>query len=372
VDPRAVLWHTVAGENAMRLEELGFDAAFYSKTLPEPDGGLAPARVIAVHKEAWVIQGAPGAARAEATGKLLYSAASPLDLPAVGDWVLAQVFPEQEFAVIHEVLPRKTVLTRKTPGKRIELQVIAANIDTAVIVQSLNADFNPRRLERYLAMACESRIRPLVLLSKSDLATEESREARLAAAGALLPGLEVSAFSTVTGHGLAEVAGLLSPGETFCLLGSSGVGKTTLLNRLLGEERLAVREVRHKDDKGRHTTSVRQLLRLPGGALLIDNPGMRELGNFDIAQGLRETFAEITSLASRCRYRDCTHVHETGCAVLAALAEGTLARERYESYMKLSKESDFQARSYAEKRRQDKDFGKMVKAFKRDFGRNRP
>ena len=354
----------------MTLEELGFDAAFYGGTLPDAD--LTPARVIAVHREACIIQNEGGTARAEATGKLIYSAASPLDYPSVGDWVRAQVFPEQEFAVIHQILPRKNVLTRKTAGKDIDLQVIAANIDTALIVQSLDADFNPRRLERYLAMACESRITPVVLLSKCDLVGEEVVGELLTSVKALMPGLQASAFSTVTGQGLAELAYLLLPGQTFCLLGSSGVGKSTLLNSLLGEERLTTRAVRFKDGKGRHTTSVRQLLCLPGGALMIDTPGMRELGNFDIEEGLSETFAEITSLASRCRYRDCTHVHETGCAVLAALAEGTLSRERYESYLKLSEESAFQARSYAEKRRQDKDFGKMVKAFKRDFGRNRP
>jgi ribosome biogenesis GTPase len=356
----------------MTLKELGYDRIFHETIEPVKSGEFTPARVIAVHKDGCVVQGEQGTARAEITGRLMFTAASPLDYPAVGDWVTVQVFSGEGFAVIHEILPRKSLLTRKTAGKRIELQLIAANVDTALIVQSLDAGYNLRRLERYLTMAYESRVQPVVLLSKCDLLAAEVLQERVAAVRALKPDLQVVAYSAVTGAGLKGVAELLHPAETFCLLGSSGVGKTTLLNSFLGEERFATRVVREKDDKGRHTTSSRQLLRLQTGALVIDTPGMRELGNIAVRAGLQETFSEIAELGALCRYSDCSHTREHGCAVLAALKEGRISLQRYENYLKMSKESAYHALSYLEKRRQDKDFGKMVKAYKRDNGRNRP
>ena len=349
----------------MNLAELGFDSSFYGRLEAEKTGDFHFARVIAVHKDGCVVQGEQGTARAEITGRLMFTAASPLDYPAVGDWVTVQVFSGEDFAVIHEILPRKSLLTRKTAGKRIELQLIAANIDTALIVQSLDADYNLRRLERYLTMAYENRIRPVVLLSKSDLLAAAMLKERLAAIRALKPDLQVMAYSTVTAAGIKAVAELLRPAETFCLLGSSGVGKTTLLNSFLGEERFATRAVREKDDKGRHTTSSRQLLRLQTGALVIDTPGMRELGNIAVRAGLQETFSEIAELGALCRYSDCSHTREHGCAVLAALKEGRISLERYENYLKMSKESAYHALSYLEKRRKARDFGKMVKVFRR-------
>jgi ribosome biogenesis GTPase len=294
-------------------------------------------------------------------GKLLFSAASPLDYPAVGDWVLVKYYDENTFAVIHEIIQRKSLLKRKTPGKKIEFQLIAANIDAAFIVQSLDHNFNLRRLERYLVMVNESHIRPVVLLSKSDLLTSEEIEGRIDEIHEIMPQLQVLPFSNENGSGLERIKDLLVPGLTCCLLGSSGVGKTTLLNHLIGEDVFRTRTVREKDGKGRHATTARQLITLNGGAMVVDTPGMRELENFSVETGLDDTFEEITALTGKCRFNDCSHNSEQGCAVLAAVTEGALSEKRYQNYMKMIRESLFNDMSYVEKRHKDKQFAKHCK-----------
>lgn len=342
---------------------LGFDTWFQDNIAPENRAGFDIARVIAVHKDSCIVTNGEKDVYAELIGKLMYTADSPLDYPAVGDWVSAQFLDDDTFSIIHEILPRKSVLKRKTPGRKIDFQLIATNIDTAFIMQSLDANFNPRRLERYLVMIHESRISPVILLSKSDLMTEDVIETRISEIRKTMPAIPTCPFSNESGVGLDTVRGLLEPGKTYCLLGSSGVGKTTLLNNLIGETVFKTRAVREKDSKGRHATTGRQLIRLAGGAMIIDTPGMRELGNFEVETGLDETFADIIGLAGQCRFNDCTHSNEKGCAVLLAVENGELSEKRLENYFKMTRESAYLEMSYHEKRQKDKEFGKFVKSI---------
>jgi len=343
------------------LRQLGFDPWFEEQVDVRGRGPLAIARVVAVHKERCTISNGVVDVPAELLGKLVYSAGSPLDFPAVGDWVLASFYDDDTLAIIHHILPRKTVLKRKTPGKKVDFQLIAVNIDTAFIVQSLDDNFNVPRLERYLVMINEGDIRPIVLLSKSDLLDGEQIARKVGEIKRIMPDLGVYPFSSRSEAGLPDVAALLCAAHTYCLVGSSGVGKTTLLNHLVGEARFKTREVRERDGKGKHATTHRQLIALEGGAMVVDTPGMRELGAIDVQSGLDETFAEITALAGQCRFNDCTHVHEHGCAVLRAVEDGELSQKRYQNYIKMHRESAYHDMSYLEKRRKDKHFGKMVK-----------
>ena len=344
----------------MELSELGFDSWFEQKCAGHSGTDLKPARITRVDRDRYLVRNETGDVQAEPTGKLLYGVGSNQDLPCVGDWVLVQLHNEGTLAIIHEVLPRRSSLRRKAPGKTIDYQLIAANIDTAFIVQSCDADFNVRRLERYLVMVRDGRIEPVVLLSKSDLLSpemlstlmEELRNGRIEA--------RVVPFSNTSGAGLVDVRNVLQRGKTYCLLGSSGVGKTTLLNALLGKEVFETAPVREKDGRGRHTTSRRQLILLDNGALIVDTPGLRELGMADAGGAVEENFGDIEQLASGCRYKDCTHTVEKGCAVMGALQSGQLDEGRYQSYLKLLKEAKFFEMTYVERRRKDKQFGRMV------------
>ena len=346
----------------MHLKYLGFNNWFQSKIDPAKGEQFKFARIVAVHKDRYVIQNETDPVWAEITGRLMFTASSSLDYPTVGDWVYAQYLDGDRWAIIHDLFPRKSVLKRKTAGKRTEYQLIAANIDTALIIQSIDTDYNPRRLERYLAMVNESRIHPVLLLSKKDLVSETTVADKVNQTSTLFPDLQTLAFSNRDPAESSRVADLFAGAKTYCLLGSSGVGKTTLLNHLLGEAKLVTREVRARDGKGKHATTSRQLFVLANGAMVIDTPGMRELGNIGIDSGIEQTFDDITSLSGRCRYGDCQHLHESGCAVLDAVANGKLSTARYRNYIKLRKESAHHERSYLDKRRADKKFGKMVKS----------
>lgn len=348
------------------VEKLGFDQWFQAQIDPESLEGLAIARVVGVHKDCYTINNGVSDVLAELIGKILYSTTSPMDYPTVGDWVCAKLYDEDTFSIIHRILPRKSLLKRKTPGKKIDFQLIAANIDRAFLIQSLDDNFNLRRLERYLVMINESNIRPIVLLSKSDLLTPDEVADRIFEIEEIMPHLHVQPFSNENESGLKEVMDLLDPGLTYCLLGSSGVGKTTLLNNLIGEPLLKTKTVREKDRKGRHATTTRQLIRLDCGTMVVDTPGMRELGNLSVEAGIDGTFAEIKALSRNCQFNDCTHLHEKGCAVLHALEEGLLSEKRYGNYIKMNKESLHNEMSYLEKRQKDKDFGKFCKRVMKD------
>ena len=275
--------------------------------------------------------------------------------------MIAQYYDKNSFAIISEIVPRKSVLKRKTSGKKIEFQLIATNIDTGLIVQSLDTNYNLRRLERYLVMINESDIEPVILLSKSDLLPVGEIDKKVTEIHALVPDIQVVPFSNEDNTSLKIVKELLVPWKTYCLLGSSGVGKTTLVNNLSDEVRLKTHSVRKKDGKGRHITTRRQLISLKNGAMIIDTPGMRELGNFAVDTGIHCTFDEIADLSKQCLYNDCSHTQEQGCSILGALKNGIISQERYQNFVKLNKESAFYEMSFLEKKRKDKKFGKFVK-----------
>jgi len=350
----------------MKIKQLGFNKWFSDRIDPTKLIDHQIARVITVNKDSYTINNGKGDVAAEVTGKLMFSADSPIDYPATGDWVIAQYYDKNSFAIISEIVKRKSVLKRKTSGKKIEFQLIAANIDTGLIVQSLDSNYNLRRLERYLVMINESDIQPVVLLSKSDLLPVNEIDKKVTGIHALIPDIRVVPFSNKDHTRLKLVKELLVPWKTYCLLGSSGVGKTTLINNLLNEERLKTHSVREKDGKGRHITTRRQLINLRNGAMIIDTPGMRELGNFAVDNGIHSTFDEIAELSNQCRYNDCSHTQEKGCSILTALKDGIISQERYQNFMKLNKESAFYEMSYLEKKRKDKIFGKFVKSVMKE------
>ncbi len=347
---------------SMNIKQLGFNRWFLGEIDSTKLIDHQIARVTTVNKDSYSINNGKGEVKAEVTGKFVFNADSPLDYPATGDWVLAQYVNNDSFAIISEIFPRKSLLKRKTSGKKIEFQLIATNIDTGLIVQSLDNNYNLRRLERYLVMINQSNIQPVVLLSKSDLLPVSEIDKKIDEIHDLNPDIRVLSFSNKDNTKLKHVKNLLAPRKTHCLLGSSGVGKSTLINNLLDEVRLKTDNVREKDGKGRHITTRRQLIMLQNGAMIIDTPGMRELGNFDIDTGIHGTFDEIAELSNQCRYNDCSHTQEQGCAILAALEDGIITQDRYQNFIKLNKESAFYEMSYLDKKRKDKKFGKFVKS----------
>jgi len=356
----------------MKLSELGFDTWFQQRRdeLKKPD--LNVARVSRVDRDRYLILNEQKEIQAAVTGNLLFSADSSQNLPCVGDWVLVQYYNDDTLAIIHDVLPRKSFLRRKAAGKKIEYQMIASNIDVAFIMQSCDCNFNIQRMERYLVMVNEGKIRPIILLSKSDLIPAEKLKQHFSDIEKAHMGASVIAFSNTVGAGLQAIRQLLEISKTYCMLGSSGVGKTTLLNHLLGREAFVTNPVREKDGRGRHTTARRQVSMLDNGALLIDTPGMRELGMIAVGASIDDTFSEISELSANCRFRDCSHTRETGCAILKAVEDGDLDEQRYRNYHKLIKESAFYQMSYAERRKKDKQFGRMVNVAMKQMRKRKP
>ena len=348
------------------LERIGYNDWFSSRADDEKTSAHEVARVVSVHKDSYSVTKGEEEVFAELSGNLLYSAGSAVDIPTTGDWVYADFYDDNTLAIIHGVLPRKTLLKRKTPGKQVDFQLLAANIDVAFIIQSLNENFNLRRLERYLVMVNESGIEPVILLSKADLVSEAEIEAARAKVAGISPNTSVLEFSNSNQKNINSILGLLKRGLTYCLLGSSGVGKTTLLNNILGNELFKTKTVSKVQSKGRHATTTRQLVLLENGAMIIDTPGMRELGGISIDEGLDETFSEIVELSSKCKFSNCTHTNEKGCAILSAIEAGDLSGKRYQNYLKMKRESEFNQMSYLEKRKKDKRFGKMIKDVMKD------
>jgi ribosome biogenesis GTPase len=348
-----------------KLESLGYNDWFRSQLDPDEIETHEVARVVSVHKGSYVVTKGYGYVIAELSGALRYTVSSSSELPTTGDWVYSDFHDDDSHAIIHGILPRKTLLRRKTAGRTIDFQLIAANIDVAFIMQSVDDNLNLRRLERYLVVVNESEITPIILLSKCDLISEDEVDEVKRRISRILPETTVLSFSNLSGENIATIKSSLLREHTYCLLGSSGVGKTTLLNGLSGSEQFETQSVRSKDGKGRHTTTSRELIQLDNGALLIDTPGMRELGTISVDTGLDETFSEILELADQCKFGNCSHTVEKGCAILAAIEEGVLTAERYNNYIKMKKESAFNDMSYLEKRNKDKSFGKMIKSIKK-------
>ncbi len=278
------------------IEKLGFDKWFQDKVETSKLDYCQIVRVISVNKNSFVVSNGKKDIYAELTGKFLFNSDSSLDFPTVGDWVYSQLFDDDSLAVIHEIFPRKSLLKRKTSGKKTEYQLIVANIDTAIIIQSLDFNFNFKRLERYLVMVNESNITPVIFLSKSDLLSTDEIENKKNDIYKILPDIKIAAFSNNNLSDIENIKTLFTPSDTFCLLGSSGVGKTTLLNNLIHQDLYKTQPIREKDGRGRHTTTRRELIVLENGAIVIDNPGMRELGVISIDSGLDDTFNEIAEL----------------------------------------------------------------------------
>jgi ribosome biogenesis GTPase len=353
----------------MDLAQLGWTSFFEEAFRPFVTDGLEPARVFMGHRGGYQLISARGELQGEVSGRFRHGASVPADFPVVGDWVAMTPLPTEAKATIHAVLPRRTRFSRQAAGKRTEQQVLAANIDDVFIVTSLNAELNVRRLERYLALAWESGATPVVVLTKLDLC-KDWRSISAAVEG-VARDAPVHPVSGVTGRGMKQLARYLGPGRTVALLGSSGVGKSTLVNHLCqDEEFMAVQPVRETDDKGRHTTTHRELISLPSGGLIIDTPGLRELQMWDADEGIGEVFADIDALAMKCRFTNCQHETEPGCAVRAAVDSGELENARLESHRKLARElqhldqrHDKQAQ--AEERRKWKSVSKILRAHEK-------
>ncbi|MDP4086545.1 MAG: ribosome small subunit-dependent GTPase A [Bacillota bacterium] len=320
----------------MNLKTLGWNQFFEEEFLKYKEQGLEVGRIALEHKQMYRVFSEQGELLAEVSGKMRFQALEREDFPAVGDWVVIQSRAEEQKATIHAILPRKSKFSRKAAGLTTEEQIVATNIDTIFLVNALNSDFNLRRIERYILSAWESGANPVIILSKADLCeniNQKIEEVESVAFG--VPILPISAEKKV---GLNLLTPFLKEGKTIALLGSSGVGKSTLTNALIGHQKQEVKEIREGDDRGRHTTTHRELIVLEQGGILIDTPGMRELQLWDADEGLSQSFSDIESLAENCKFRDCSHKMEPGCAVQNAIFEGILDLNRYNSYVKLQKE----------------------------------
>jgi ribosome biogenesis GTPase len=343
----------------MSLTEWGWSSFFGACWQDCKEPGRVPARVIAQQRGLWRIAGEFAECWSEASGTLRAAADAGGDWPAVGDWVAAEILRGGGRPLIHKVLPRRSKFARKVAGRRIEEQVIAANVDTAFVVMALDGDFNVRRLERYLAQCWKSGAKSIVVLNKADECHDVA--ARFAELESVAAGIPIIAVSARTGDGVDALNSFLAPGQTIVLLGSSGVGKSTLVNHFLQRDAQAVQAVRESDSRGRHTTTSRELFALPGGALLIDTPGLRELQLWGTTDGVEQAFADIEQLATQCRYGNCGHSTEPGCAVQAAIAEGRLDENRLENQRKLEREQEFVRRKVdPQARRQEKERVKLL------------
>lgn len=321
-----------------RLEDWGWDERWAAAFAAGPGRGLVPARVIEEQRGLFGVATAGGEATARTTGAMRHKAAGRGELPAVGDWIAAESGGQGKTLTVRHILERRTKLSRKAAGEQLEEQVIAANLDTVFVMTALNEDFNVRRLERFLTVCRESGAETVVLLNKLDACPDPDpflEEAKTVAAGAA-----VLALSAADGRRTEELARWVKPGRTVGFVGTSGVGKSTLVNRLLGSERMRTAATRASDERGRHTTTHRELFLLPGGGVLLDTPGMREMQFWDADRGLAKTFEEIDALASSCRFKDCAHDKEPGCAVKAGVDSGAVTPARLEAWRKLMAELD--------------------------------
>jgi ribosome biogenesis GTPase len=326
----------------MNLEQLGWSDRFAASFISYRQAGFTIGRVAVEYRKTYLLYTEQGEHFAEVTGKLRHQASGIQDFPTVGDWVVIQTRAAEARSTIHAILPRRSKFSRNVAGSTTEEQVIAANVDTVFLVCGLDGDFNLRRIERYLILAWESGAMPVILLNKADLCVNVDQ--RLTEVEAIAIDVPIVVLSAVAGQGMTALQPYLQPGQTIALLGSSGVGKSTITNQLKGETVQAVQSVWQGDDRGRHTTTHRQLIPLPSGALIIDTPGMRELQVWSGAEGLPETFADVEALAQQCRFRNCQHEREPGCAIRQAIADGELDAGRLLNYQKLQRELHYQVR----------------------------
>lgn len=354
----------------MKLEDFGYNDKLEKFRIEHYLDSFEIGRVIAEHKERYIIKTTNGEYEAEITGNMRFTARSREDFPAVGDWV-AIIAYDSDFAIIHMILPRFSVIKRKAVNQFGEIQIIAANIDFAFLVQAADRDFNLNRLERYLTICNSAKVKPVILISKTDLINESQVNEILDHLKLRIKNVPVIAISNETEKGYEAIKNILEKGKTYCMLGSSGVGKSTLLNNLSGRTMMKTDTISQSTNKGRHITSHRELILLESGGILIDNPGMREVGIADTTSGLEITFDLIVGISKNCKFKDCTHTNETGCAVLVSVANGELDQALYENFLKMEKEKTHFESTVEEKRNKDKEFGKMLKNYKKDIKRNK-
>ena len=364
-----LLFKAINFRTIMILENLGYSS--YKSRIKEPmPEGFEIGRVVLEHKERYIVRTETGEYDAEITGNLRYTANSREDFPAVGDWVAVAVH-DAGFAIIHKVFPRFSVIKRQAVGQSGKVQVIAANIDCAFLVQAVDRDFNINRLERYLAICCTSKVSPVIVLTKTDLAEKARLIEITTGIGKRIEHVPVIAISNETRLGYEALTNIIERGKTYCMLGSSGVGKSTLLNNLSGRMVMKTGAISNSSSKGRHITSHRELLVLENGAILIDNPGMREVGIADVAGGLEAAFNNIAGLSKQCRFIHCSHISEAGCAVIEALEKGELDGSSYENYLKMERERAHFEISATERRKKERLFGRMVRDYVKKDIKNR-
>lgn len=355
----------------MTLQDLGYSDTLENQRIEQNLTDFEIGRVIAEHKERYIVRTGQGELEAEITGNMRFSAQSREDFPAVGDWVALQMY-DPDFAIIHKILPRSSTISRQAVGQHGEVQIIATNIDMAFLVQAVDRDFNLNRLERYLTICYAAKVRPVVVLTKTDLIEPAQLAEIVDRVKARHKELPVEAVSSETLEGIEALKRYIKKGKTYCMLGSSGVGKSTLINTLSGEVLMKTDAISQSTQKGRHVTTHRELIVLESGGVLIDNPGMREVGIVDSSGGLETTFDEIAGLSEHCKFSDCSHTNEAGCAVLEALHNGELDEQAYRNFMKMQKEQAHFQMTSQEKRKKDKDFGKMLKNYKKNKRNYKP
>jgi len=353
----------------MSLEDFGYNDRFEKFRIENNLNINEIGRVTAEHKERYIVRTINGEFEAEVTGNLRFTAKNREDFPAVGDWV-ALITYNEDITIIHKILPRFSIIKRQAVGQFGEIQVIATNIDYAFIAQAVDRDFNINRLERYLTVCNSSKISPIIVLSKTDLVSKERISEISGSIKLRIENVPVIALSNETQVGYDKIKTILEKGKTYCMLGSSGVGKSTLLNNLSGKIIMRTGEISQSTNKGRHITSHRELIVLEEGGILIDNPGMREVGIVDTTGGLEITFNTIASISQRCKFKDCTHTHETRCAVIEAVEKGIIDKSSYENYLKMEREKKHFNSSVSEIRKKEKEFGKIVKDYKKTMKKN--
>jgi len=350
----------------MKLEDFGYNEQLEKLRIENKLNDFEIGRVVSEHKERYIVKTEKGESEAEVTGNLRFSARSREDFPAVGDWV-ALINYDPDFSIIHKILPRFSVITRQAVGQTGEIQIIAANIDVAFLVQAVDRDFNINRFERYLTICYSSKVNPVIVLTKTDLISDKKIAEITDAIQQRITNVPVMAISNENQNGYEELKNIIEKGKTYCMLGSSGVGKSTLVNNLSGRTIMRTDAISDSTNKGRHVTSHREMIVLENGGILIDNPGMREVGIADSSGGLEITFDMIVSLSKNCRFKDCSHTSEVGCSVLEAVENGEIDKSSYENYLKMEREKAHFDATVAEKRNRDKLFGKMMKNYKKDM-----
>jgi len=348
----------------MTLDDLGYNIELEKYRKSQNLDVFEVGRIISEHKERYVVKTDKREYDGEIIGNLRFTASHRSDFPAVGDWVAISEY-DNDKVLIHSVFPRKTIIERQAVGKQGEKQIIATNIDFAFIIQAVDRDFNMNRIERYCTICHASKVRPIIVLSKIDLITDKELSILVNKVQERVKKVPIISISNESRKGLLKLRERIGKGKTYCLLGSSGVGKSTLLNNLSGRALMKTNTISTSTNKGRHVTSHRELIILENGGILIDNPGMREVGIADSKEGLEITFDAIVQLSKDCKFKDCTHTTEVDCAVIAAVESGDIDESYYENYLKMEREKEHFESTVAEKRKKDKDFGKMMKNYKK-------